>query len=381
MDFGFSEEQALLKDSVERFIRDEYDFATRTAIVRSDLGYRPDFWSRFAELGWLALPFAEDDGGIGGTPVETMILMEAFGQGLVVEPYLASIVLAGGVLRLTASVEQRRALVPGIVEGRTIAALAHSERGARYNSAHVATTANRDGDGFRLNGAKSMVLGGAAADHFVVCARTAGEIGDDGGLSLFWVNASSSGLTRRRYTAIDGSRVCDLSFADVSLDGGALIGAPGGALPVLETVFDQAITALCAEAVGAMSAAMAYTLEYTKTRKQFGAEIGKFQVIQHRMADLHMACEQARSMAYMATLKLDNSDPGERTRAISAAKVQIGRAGRFVGQQAIQLHGGMGMTDELNIGAYFKRLTMIDALFGNAAHHLRRFETLDRKAF
>lgn len=373
MDFDFSDEQTLLRDSVERFIREQYDFEARREIVNSEPGFSRGLWSKFAELGWLAMPFAEADGGLGAGPVETMIVMEAIGQGLVVEPYLASVVLAGGALRLGASAEQRGALLPGIADGTTIASLAHGERAARYNLADVATTAVGDGDGYLINGDKALVPWGREADGFVISARTAGERGDSDGISLFWVEASAEGLSRQGYKMLDGTRACDLELRDVRVGEAFRIGPRGGAYPVIEEVHDHAIAALCAEAVGAMSAATSITLEYIKTRKQFGTEIGKFQVIQHRMADMHMACQEARSMVYMATLKLEGMGAAERARAASAAKAHIGKSGRFVGQQAIQLHGGMGMSDELNIGAYFKRLTAIDAQFGNSAHHLDRF--------
>lgn len=376
MDFSFSDEQILIRDSVERFIAEEYDFETRRSIADSEAGFRRDLWSKFAELGWLGLPFAEEDGGIGATPVETMVIMEALGRGLVLEPYLACVVLAGGALRLGASAEQRREMLPQIADGSVIAALAHGERNARYNIRQVSTTARADGDGYLLNGEKSLVLWGPAADYFVVSARTEGAPGDREGVSLFWLAGDAGGLSRRSYPAVDGSRASDLTLDNVRVAREALIGAPGQGLKVIEAVHEHAIAALCAEAVGAMEEATRLTLEYVKTRKQFGTEIGKFQVIQHRMADMHMACEEARSMACLATLKLDEADAVERARAISAAKVKIGQTGRFVGQQAIQLHGGMGMTDELNIATYFKRLTMIDALFGNSAHHLRVLATV-----
>lgn len=376
MDFSFSDEQILLRDSVERFIAEEYDFETRRSIADSEAGFRRDLWSRFAGLGWLGLPFAEEDGGIGATPVETMVIMEALGRGLVLEPYLACVVLAGGALRLGGSARQRREWLPHIADGTVIAALAHGERNARYNLRHVSTTARADGDGYLLNGHKSVVLWGPAADCFVISARTGGAPGDSEGVSLFWLAGDAGGLSRRSYPAVDGSRASDLILDNVHVPGDALIGAPGQGLKVIEAVYEHAIAAVCAEAVGAMEAATRLTLDYVKTRKQFGTEIGKFQVIQHRMADMHMACEEARSMACLATLKLDEADAVERARAISAAKVKIGQTGRFVGQQAIQLHGGMGMTNELSIATYFKRLTMIDALFGNSAHHLRALGTV-----
>ncbi|MDP6353203.1 MAG: acyl-CoA dehydrogenase family protein [Alphaproteobacteria bacterium] len=376
MDFSLSEEQQLLKDSVERFVRNDYGFDTRRALAEGDLGHGPDNWATFAELGWLAVPFAESSGGLGGGSVECMILMEAFGRGLVVEPYLHSVIVAGGLIEAAAEDSRRRDLLSGLIAGERILAFAHVEPQARFTLHDVATTAVADGDGWRLAGHKAVVFHGAAADRFVVSARTAGDSRDRSGISLFLVDRDTPGLAIRAYRTVDGLRAAEVTLDEVTLGSDALIGAPGVAIDAIEPVIDRATAAVSAEAVGIMDALYAQTLDYLKTRQQFGVPIGKFQALQHRAVDMFMACEETRSMVYMATLKLD-APAVERARAVSAAKVQVGQAGRLVGQEAVQLHGGMGVTDELIVGHYFKRLTMIDTLFGNADHHLRRFAEND----
>jgi pimeloyl-CoA dehydrogenase small subunit len=375
MDFSFTDEQKLLSDSVERFVKDEYDFDTRRAITRSEEGFRRDYWEKFAELGWLALPFAEEDGGLGGSPVDTMILMEAFGKGLVVEPYLQTVVLGGGFLRAAGTKAQKDAVLPGLVEGKTLLAFAYAEPTSRYNLADVSTKAVKDGAGYKITGHKAVVVHGPSADHFVVTARTSGGQRDEKGVTVFLVPAKAAGVSRRDYPTVDGLRASELSLENVSVGADAVIGEVDNGLPLVEHVVDEAIAAICAEAVGAMKTLHDTTLEYLKTRVQFGQPIGRFQVLQHRQVDMFMAYEQSKSMSYMANLKL-GEPANARKKAISAAKVQIGKAGRFIGQQAVQLHGGMGMTDELSVGHYFKRLTMIDTQFGNVDHHLKRFGAL-----
>jgi pimeloyl-CoA dehydrogenase small subunit len=375
MDFSFTDEQKLLSDSVERFVKDEYDFDTRRAITKSEEGFRRDYWAKFAELGWLALPFAEEDGGLGGTPVDTMILMEAFGKGIVVEPYLQTVVLGGGFLRAAGSKAQKDAILPGLVEGKTLLAFAYAEPTSRYNLADVSTKAVKDGAGYKITGHKAVVVHGPSADHFVVTARTSGGQRDEKGVTVFLVPAKAAGVSRRDYPTVDGLRASELSLENVSVGADAVIGEVDNGLPLVEHVVDEAIAAVCAEAVGAMKTLHDTTLEYLKTRVQFGQPIGRFQVLQHRQVDMFMAYEQSKSMSYMANLKL-GEPAAARKKAISAAKVQIGKAGRFIGQQAVQLHGGMGMTDELSVGHYFKRLTMIDTQFGNVDHHLKRFGAL-----
>ncbi|WP_460450831.1 acyl-CoA dehydrogenase family protein [Alsobacter sp. SYSU BS001988] len=372
MDFDLTEEQRMLKDSVGRLLADAYDFDARRRIVDSDPGFSPAVWAQFAELGLLGLPFAEEDGGFGGGPVETMILMEAFGRALVVEPYLATVVLAGGLIRHAGSAEQKAAHLPAIAAGELRMAFAHAERQARYDLFDVATTATRDGAGWRLDGQKGLVLHGDGADRLIVSARTAGSPRDRDGIGLFLVDADAPGVSRRGYPTQDGQRAAEIALSGVHVPAVAAIGDPGAALPLIERVTDEAIAALCAEAVGCMEEMQAITVDYLKTRQQFGTTIGSFQALQHRAAEMVVALEQARSMAMFATMTAASPDPAERAAAVAGAKVQIGRSGRFVGQQAIQLHGGVGMTMEYKIGHYFKRMTMIDTLFGDADHHLSR---------
>jgi pimeloyl-CoA dehydrogenase small subunit len=331
-------------------------------------------WAQYAELGLLGLPFAEALGGFGGGPVETMIVMEAFGRGLVLEPYFATIILGGGLLRRAGSDAQRAALVPGIIAGKLKLAFAHVERSSRYDLADVATTARRDGAGYVLDGAKSVVLHGDCADKLLVTARVAGGQRDRDGVGLFLVDADAAGVTRRGYPTQDGLRAAEVAFAGVRVAADAVLG--DNALPAIEHVVDEAIAALCSEAVGTMQSMHETTLEYLKTRQQFGRPIGQFQVLQHRAVDMLVALEQARSMAMFATVMATEENAVERRRAISAAKAQIGRSGRHIGQEAIQLHGGIGMTMEYSVGHYFKRMTMIDMLFGDADSHLRTLAKL-----
>lgn len=372
MDFSFTEEQTLLRNMVQGFLQDKYDFETRRKIVSSDEGWRKDYWQEWAELGLLAAPFSEEQGGLGGGAIDTMVIMEEFGRALVVEPYMETVVLAGGFLREGASEAQQAEHIPGIVAGENVWAVAYAEPQGRYNLADLVTTAKADGDGFVLNGYKAVVLGGPWADKLIVTARTSGGQRDSDGVSVFIVDKSAAGVSARDYPTVDGRRASEITFENVKLGADALIGEAGKGLPLVEKVIDQGIGALCAEAVGGMKELNDATVEYCKTRKQFGVPIGKFQVLQHRMVDMFMSYEQSVSMTYMVNMKMDEGDV-ERTKAASGAKVQIGKAGRFVGQQAVQLHGGMGMTDELNVGHYFKRLTMMDTLFGNVDHHLKRF--------
>ena len=371
MDFDLSEEQALLKQSVDRLMADHYTFEKRKPFMAGADGFSREQWGRFAELGLLGLPFAEAEGGFGGGAVETMIVMEALGAALSLEPYLATVVLAGGALRHGASAAQRQALVPKIAAGELTLAWAHGEREARYDLFDVSTRARRDGVHWIIEGEKSLVLHGGSADKLVVSARTEGARNARGGITLFLVDGKAKGVSRRPYPTQDGLRAAEVSLAQVTVPDADLIGAPGAGGAVIARVADGAIAALCAEAVGAMASLTDLTVEYLKTRKQFGVAIGTFQALQHRAAEMLIALEQARSMAMFATMMADDANDAERGRAIAAAKVQIGRSGRYVGQQAIQLHGGMGMTQEYKAGHYFKRLTMIDLAFGDADHHLR----------
>ena len=372
MDLSLNEDQTLLAESVARFVRNEYEFETRRALVASDPGFGAGNWAKFAELGWLAIPFSEADGGLGADPVAAMVLMEQFGRGLVVEPYVPGVLLGGGLVAAAGDAVQRSRLLGGVIAGDTHLAFAHGEPGGRYTPSHVAARAEARGGGYTLTGAKSVVYNAAAADHIVVSARTAGETTDEAGISLFLVPRGADGLTLRPYRTIDGLRAAEVALDGVSVGDDALLGAEGGAFPVIEAVTDRAVAAVCAEALGVMDVLRETTLEYLKTRKQFGRPLGSFQALQHRAVDMLIACEEARSLVLMATLGLDAPAP-ERRRAVSAAKAHIGRAGRKVGQEAVQMHGGMGVTDELKVGHYFKRLTMIDTFFGDAAHHLDRF--------
>lgn len=375
MDFAFTEEQTLLRNTVQRFIEDNYDFDTRSKIVASEAGWRPDYWQQLAELGVLAVPFDEEHGGLGYGPIETMVIMEEMGRGLVVEPYLPTVIIGGGFLRHGGSDAQKNELIPAIASGELKLAFAYAEPQGRYNLADLTTTAKADGDGFVLNGYKAVVIGGPMADKLIVTARTSGGQRDADGVSVFIVDAGADGVGRRDYPTVDGLRASEVTFENVKLGADAVIGEVGKALPLIERVVDEAIAALAAEAMGAMKVLNDATVEYCKTRKQFGVPIGSFQVLQHRMVDMFMEHEQSVSMTYMVNLKL-NEDEVERKKAASAVKVQIGKSGRYVGQNAVQLHGGMGMTDELNVGHYFKRLTMIDSMFGNVDHHLKRYASL-----
>jgi pimeloyl-CoA dehydrogenase small subunit len=370
MDFELSEEQRLLKQSVERLLVDRYGFEQRTAYMKEPGGFSRALWKQYADLGVLALPFAEEDGGIGGGAVDVMIVMEALGRALVLEPYLATVVLAGGVLRHAGSQAQRASLIPKIADGSLILALAHAERQSRYDLADVATTAKRDGAGYVLDGAKGLVLHGDGADKLVVSARVAGKPRDRDGIALFLIDAKASGVSVRGYPTIDGLRAAEVTLSGVKVGAEGVIGEPGKALAVIERVVDEGMAALCAEAVGAMEVMHELTVDYLKTRRQFGVPIGNFQVLQHAAVDMLMATEQARSMAMLAAMMAEEPNAVERHKSIAAAKVQIGRSGRFVGKTATQLHGGIGMTMEYKVGHYFKRVTAIDVLFGDADHHL-----------
>ena len=373
MDFNFTEEQTAVQDTVRRFIAKDYGFEQRRALAKSAEGFSRVHWRQFADLGLLALPFPEEFGGINGNAVDTMLVMEAFGRGLVLEPYLTTVILAGGLIRDAGSQAQKEDLLPAIAGGGLLMALAHYEPGTRYALNHVTTLAKPDGSGWKLSGSKAVVLGGGAADKLIVLARTSGAPRDKDGISLFVFNRNTSGVSVRGYPTQDGARAAEIKFDGVSIGSEALIGTQGAALPVIERALDYGIAALCAEAVGAMVALNDATLEYLKTRKQFGTPIGRFQSLQHRMVDMVIATEQARSMATLAAVKVDSPDAAERRRAVSAAKAYIGQQLRYVGQQAVQLHGGMGVVDELNVSHYFKRLTMINATFGDTDHHLGLF--------
>ena len=372
MDFSFTEEQNLLRNSVQKFVQNDYSFEARRAIIKSDAGWKRENWMKFAELGLLGASFTEEQGGLGGGPLETMIIMEEFGRGLVVEPFVSTVVLGGGFLRHGGNKALQEKLIPEVIEGKRVLAFAFAEPQGRYNLADLTVTAKKSGVGYTLNGHKAVVVGGPWADTLIVTARTAGGQRDAKGVTVFVVDKKAKGVSCRDYPTVDGMRASEVTFENVALGADAVVGQVDNGLTLIERVVDEGIAALSAEAIGAMKVLNDTTVEYCKTRKQFGVPIGKFQVLQHRMVDMFMNYEQSVSITYMVTLKLDGTDE-ERRKAASAAKVQIGKAGRFIGQQAVQLHGGMGMTDELNVGHYFKRLTIIDTMFGNVDHHLKRY--------
>ena len=365
MDFDLTDEQKLLRDNVERL-------AAPSETAAPGPGWSRERWTQFAELGLLALPFSEEDGGLGWGAVETMIVMEAFGKGLVREPYLSTVVIGGGLVRHGCEAPLRGELAGRIASGELVTAFAHTEREARHGLIDVALSARKSAEGYVLDGVKSVVPHGDQADLLFVSAREAGSRHDREGISLFRVDATAKGLTRRAYALADGTPGAEIRLDNVVVPESALIGPPGGAAPLIERVAGEAIAALCSEAVGVMSEICDMTVGYLKTRKQFGRPIGAFQALQHRAADMFIALEQARSMAIYATMMVGESDPAERAAAISAAKVTIGKNGRFIGEQAVQLHGGMGMTMEYRLGAYFKRITAIELTFGDVDHHLRQ---------
>ncbi|GAB5413130.1 MAG: pimeloyl-CoA dehydrogenase small subunit [Congregibacter sp.] len=375
MNFDFSEEQTMLRDSVARFVQDDYDFDTRRSIVESDSGMSADNWSTFAELGWLSVPFAEDHGGFGGGPVDLMVMMEEFGKGLVVEPYFATVVLFGGVLRIAGNEQQQSEYIPGIIDGSRLGAFAYLERQSRYEFSDMTSRAVASGDGFVLNGEKVLVANGANADTLVVAARTAGDQSDQHGISLFLVAADAAGVERTSYRLMDGQLVANITFRDVALNADALLGELHGGYALMDRAILEATIALSGEAIGLMGQLNAKTLEYTKTREQFGVAISNFQALQHRMVDTFMSYEQAKSMLYRAVCALENGDENLR-REVHALKVVISKCGQHIYEEAIQLHGGMGMTDELDIAHYAKRLMMINATFGDGDYHQGQFNAL-----
>jgi pimeloyl-CoA dehydrogenase small subunit len=372
MDFDLSEEQRLLKESVEGLLGNSYDFDQRKKYMTEKGGWSKGVWSKLAEQGLLGLPFSEDDGGFGAGAVEIMIVMEAMGRALVLEPYLATVVIAGGFLRHGGSAEQKAANIPGIIDGSKTFAFAQLEKNSRYDLQDVATSAKKKGDGWVIDGEKFVVLNGENADTLIVTARTNGGQRDASGIGVFLVPGNAKGVAKKTYPTQDGLHAADISFTGVEVGAEAAIGDPENGLPLIERVVDEARTAICAEAVGIMDESLKTTIEYLKTRKQFGVPIGSFQTLQHRAADMFVALEQARSMALFATMANDFDNAKERATAVAAAKVQIGKSAKFVGQQSIQLHGGIGMTMEAKIGHYFKRLTMIENNFGDTDYHLRR---------
>jgi len=372
MDFDFTEEQRLLQDSVDRLLADHYTFDKRKAYLAEPEGWSRTLWAQYAELGLLGLPFAEEHGGFGGGGIETMLVMQALGRVLALEPYLATVVLAGTALRLAGNAAQQAALLPQLAEGKLVLAFAHGERQARYDLSDVLTTAKPKGSGWGIDGAKSVVAHGDSADRLIVSARISGDRGDMDGISLFLVDANANGVARHAYRLRDGTGAAEIALSGVEVGAGALLGEVGKAFPVIERVAEAGIAATSAEAVGAMETMQAMTLEYLKTRQQFGRPIGDNQALQHRATEMFVSLEQGRSMAMLAAMMLEEPDPTERQRNIAMAKVGIGQAARFVSQNAVQLHGGIGMTEEYAVGHYFRRVMVIEHSFGDTAHHLSR---------
>ena len=371
MDLSLNEVQLMLADSIEKFIANDYDFEARQKHSGSELGYSNDVWQTFAELGWTAFPFSEGDGGFDGGPVDLMVVMERLGRGLVVEPYLANIVLAGGVLKRAASDTQKAQWLGPLIGGELQATLAFVEPQARYDINNIATKAARDGDSWLINGSKGYVLNGANADLVIVPARTSGEQCDTNGITLFGIAKDTAGISIRDYETIDGQRAAEIEMKDVSLSLDAVIGEVDAGFDVLQATIDDATFAVCAEAVGIMSVLTEKTIEYTKSRVQFGVPISSFQALQHRMVEMYTACEQSRSLLMWAAMAL--ADGGDDAgNAVHSLKYQIGVAGTLVGEEAVQIHGGMGVTWELDVAHYFKRLTAINLMFGNADWHLDR---------
>lgn len=377
MDFSISEEQSMLADSVSRFIDNDYDFELRQKNAASAEGYSKELWQTFAELGWTAVPFAEEDGGLDGGPVEMMLMMQQFGRGLMIEPFLANIVLAGGVLRRAATAKQKAKWLAPLIDGSLQTALAFAEPQARFDIANIATTAVKDGNDFVLTGKKSLVLNGGNADLLIIPARTAGDATDEQGITLFAVAADAEGMAIRSFATVDASTAAEIDLDAVRIAPGNILGSIDAGFAALQAAIDEATLAVSAEAVGIIRAMHDKTVAYSKERVQFGVPISSFQALQHRMVDMLMAAEQTQSLL-MWCVMLNTADDAGARKAISALKYQVGTAGIKVAQEAVQIHGGMGVTWELDIAHYFKRLTAIDLLFGNADFHLDRFVNLSK---
>jgi alkylation response protein AidB-like acyl-CoA dehydrogenase len=373
MDFNYSNEQLALQDTLRRFIDRDYGFERRRELVRSTLGFSAEAWAQYADLGLLSLPFPGEFGGLDGNAVDVMLVMEFVGRGLLLEPFLSTVVMCGGLIRDAAAEEFKRTMLPRIGAGEIKLALACYEASGRYELSRVACTAMRSGGGWRLSGQKTVVLDAPSADYFLVSARTGGAVADARGISVFLVGREATGVTTFAYPTQSGGRAADLRLENVAVDADALVGPPEEGLAIVERAVDRGIAGLCAEAVGIITALNEATLNHLKTRKQFGVPIGNFQALQHRMADMFIAAEQARSMAVIAAVHADSDDAGARRRAISGAKAYIGQAARLVGQQAVQMHGAMGVVDDLIVSHYFKRLTMIDMSLGDVDFQLGRF--------
>ena len=372
MNFELSEEQKMIQQSVERFVQENYDLTNRIKISSEDPGFSNEYWSSMAELGWLGLAFGEEDGGFGGNQIDTLVLMEQFGKGLVLEPFLANIVLGGGAIKRGASEALKQSIIPSLIEGNLQVTLAYAEEQSRFDLEDVATSAREEDKDFLINGRKSMVLNAESADKIVVVARTSGSQVDEEGISLFLVDSNSEGVERENFPTVDGLRASEISFKDVRVSSENLIGEKDKGFEILKAVSNDAILALAAEAVGAMEVLYKDTVEYTQQREQFDHPLSDFQVLQHRMVDMFMEYEQCKSLLFRATMETVQ-DPLLSQRTIHALKHLVGKSGIFVGESAVQLHGGMGVTEELRIGHFFKRLLVIDSQFGNSDFHLEKF--------
>lgn len=372
MDFSLSEEQNMLKESVVQYIDKSYAFEARMHVVESDEPYSTQKWQEFAELGWLSLPFSVDDDGFGGGPVELMLLMQELGRGLVIEPYLAAIVMAGGCVKRSDNAALRSELLPRIMSGECTPALAFSERNSRYLLNHVEVTADKQGERYVINGEKFVVLNGATADELIVSVRTSGKITDKEGITLFRVRGDLEGISRQGFTTVDGSHAAHITFNNVKVGDADALTSIGNAYAVLDQVILEATLAVSAEALGVMDALSSKTVEYTKNRQQFGLPLSSFQALQHRMVDMFMELEQSRSLLLRAAIMLEEGHD-EAAEAVAAIKYYVGTAGRKLGEEAVQLHGGMGVTNELDVAHLFKRLTVIDTLFGNSDYQLNRY--------
>lgn len=374
MNFELSDEQKMIQQSVERFVQDNYDLNTRISLSSDNLGYSNDYWKSMAELGWLGLPFDESDGGFGGNQIDVLVIMEQFGKGLVLEPYLASVVMGGGALKKGGTESLKKEILPGLVDGTKQLSFAYAEQQSRFDLEDVITSARKEKDTFILNGQKSMVQNAETADHIVIAARTSGGQIDENGITLFLVDASSEGLSMDNFPTVDGLRASEITLKNVSVNANRVVGNVDEGFEILQSVANDAILALSAEAVGAMEVLYKDTVEYTQQREQFDHPMSEFQVLQHRMVDMFMEYEQCKSMLYRATME-SVQDPKAAQKTIHGLKHLIGKSGLFVGENAVQLHGGMGVTEELRIGHFFKRLLVIDSMFGNADHHLQKFTT------
>ena len=375
MDFNFNEEQTLIQSQVAQFIQRDYEWEKRQVLVASDLGFSSENWKTFAELGWLGISLSEKSGGFGGSALESMIIMEEFGKGLVVEPFLETVILCAGLIDSCGNEEQKADLLGPVISGEMHLALGFTEPQSRFNLADVTTEAKKKNGDYLVSGFKSVVMNGPNADKLIISARTSGKQDDKEGISLFVIDKNLEGVSLRNYPTVDGRRASEVTLENVIIPSSSLLSEEGKGFQHLEDAIDGATLAICAEAVGAMEVLYKATVEYTKTREQFGQAIGKFQVLQHRMVDMFMEYEQSKSLLYMATIKnVEGSKDAKK--AISGLKYQVGKAAKFIGQQSVQLHGGMGVTEELNVGHFFKRLTTIITIFGNTDYHLKRYSQL-----